>query len=98
VLHFHLSVIFSENRDPLFGIMLLSTSPPPRQPLISRAAARGYGRADPDLQILQAITEAVALSFRKPRSGYPESISPAAAQPCTGDYGFRAPRSRSAPE
>src|SRR5271166_4107042 len=26
------------NRNPLFGIMLLSTSPPPRQPLISRAA------------------------------------------------------------
>src|SRR6516225_3868157 len=31
-------MIFSENRYPLFGIMLLSTSPPPRQPLISRAA------------------------------------------------------------
>jgi len=36
--YLHLSMIFSENRYPLFGIMLLSTSPPPRQPLISRAA------------------------------------------------------------
>src|SRR6266576_2244890 len=36
--YLHLSMIFSENRYPLFGIMLLSTSPPPRPPLISRAA------------------------------------------------------------
>src|SRR5215469_3683190 len=48
-------MIFSENRYPLFGIMLVSTSSPPRQPLISRAArGRRYGRAVPNLQIFQA--------------------------------------------
>src|SRR5690349_12088894 len=45
---------FSENRYPLFGIMLLSTASPPRQPLISRAArGRRYGRAHPNLQIFK---------------------------------------------